>query len=82
MPSCVQYTVHTPALPRPACLLQGAWTHLVKEACVSLTFMDGALLRPAVADRLGLQLDASGVPRSHLLLGTATGDCIFVECEG
>lgn len=79
--------VRRPPTHPPACLDppgragQGAWTHLSKEGCVSLALMDGGSVRAGVAERLGLPLCAgTGVPRDTLLLGTQSGDCIFVDC--
>jgi hypothetical protein len=48
---------------------------------VSIAHLDGGALSPAAAARMGLPFDAvTGVTRDHLLLGSATGDCIAVDC--
>ncbi|GFR49528.1 hypothetical protein Agub_g11572 [Astrephomene gubernaculifera] len=57
-----------------------AWTHLVRESCVSLAFLDGGALPAGVGTRMALPADpVRGVSRDHLALGTAAGDCILLD---
>ncbi|MEW5315346.1 MAG: hypothetical protein WDW38_006784 [Sanguina aurantia] len=65
-------------LKRPPVFLE-AWVHLAKEAPSCIAHLDGAVLPLTVTARLGLPTGPDGVARELLVVGTANGDCMFVD---
>lgn len=77
------YTLRLLDTSTPSCFglvsLQEAWVHLAKEAPSCIAHLDGAVLPLTVTARLGLPTGPDGVARELLVVGTANGDCMFVD---